>query len=125
MGLNILKKKIPLIIRTLVLFITLSGLVFSFTSSPKIKAQCAANGPQVIQVENGLISAPTLAPFKAGTDVSCVGDTQRAVIPQFAIQSYAEMKTLYYDQITCTNCKTKITAATSTQNIPSYPINLQ
>lgn len=97
-------------VRVLVLILILPLVVIIFSPSSKVSAQCNTSDSG-IKVESGLISAPSLSFFEAlttGTGVSCIG-SNRAVIPQFAITTYDEMKTLYYDQATCTGCKNPLT----------------
>lgn len=101
------------LIRGFILILILPIIAIIFSPSSRVAAQvppCAAPGTQTIEVVNGLISAIDVSSFKvnAGANVSCI-DSKSALIPQIAISSYNEMKTLYYDQAICTGCKTKLT----------------
>lgn len=109
------------LIRGLILILIILFVEFAFSPSSRVSAQCAT-GTQ-IRVESGLISAQSLAAFGAGANVSCI-ESSRAVIPEFAIQTYPDMKTLYYDQADSSISKTKLTGIQTQDNPPKDVIRL-
>lgn len=110
-------------IRGLVLILILPLVTIIFSPSSKVSAQCDAPDTQNIEVESGLISAPSLSSFKAiGSDVSCIG-SNKAIIPQFAITTYDEMKTLYYDQANTSISKTPNISSQSQINLTQAGTN--
>lgn len=63
-------------------------------------AACPAGTARRIGVENGLLTTTkdfTTATSKFSTSGPCIIDSP-ATIPQFAVPTYAEMKSIYYDQ---------------------------
>lgn len=110
------------LIRGLILILIILFVEFAFSPSSKINAAQCATGTQIM-VENGLISAQSLSAFGAGANVSCI-ESSRAVIPQFAIQTYSEMKTLYYDQADSSISKIKLTGTKTQDNPPNDVIRL-
>lgn len=108
--------------RIFILILILPLLAICLLPSSQVSADCPTPGDQLIQINNGLISAYDSSSFYSGDNVFCVTE-QRATIPQFAIQDYAEMKTLYFDQAKSSFKKTTLNG-NQEQTTASAPINL-
>lgn len=111
--------------RIFILILIVILIAAFFGPSSKTNAQttvCDTAGSQSIEVQSGLISAQTLTSFKAISNVSCV-EAERAIIPQFALQNYTEMKTLYFDQAKSTYNKITL-LGDQIQSVDNAPINL-
>lgn len=108
--------------RIIVLILILPLLAIFLSPSSQVSADCPVPGDQPIRVDNGLISAYDPSSFYSGANVFCVTD-QRATIPQFAIQTYDEMKTLYFDQAKSSFSKTTL-SGNQIQSTTTLSINL-
>lgn len=105
-----------------------SFIVFSFYLFPGSKpllAQACPNGTSAIQINSGFLSVsnPSAAGnFAVPTPVySCITNSQ-AQIPQFAIPSYDDLKSLYYNQSKVNSShKTEITGSV-TESLTSFPL---
>lgn len=98
-----MKLILPVYLKISFLIILLIGVMtFAYPSYPTLAAtSCPTSSFGVIQLESGLLSlgnqSRSSSFYTSNAETSCIIDT-KAKIPQFAVLSYGEMKSIYYDQ---------------------------
>lgn len=106
-----MRARVFIIFRVIALVIVLPALAVYFSPPSKVIAQCSPVDSGEIRVDRGLISANNQAPFSPKSAVSsvyCVSGSG-AIIPDWALIKYKDLKTLYYDQAKTGLSKTRLT----------------
>lgn len=108
-----MRERVSIILRVIALAIILPTLAIYYPPPTEVNAQCSAVDSGTIRVSQGIISArdqTSFSPKLGPPNVYCVQGT-RAVLPDWALIKYDELKTLYFDQ-----AKTTVPTPTFTKN---------